>query len=93
MQTEKIKSEIISVLLEVAPEIDIGTLDPASNFRDQFEFDSIDFVELMLKLEARLGITIPQADYPKLSSLDGALRYLRTGAGIAGDAVPRPRRE
>lgn len=82
MEAEKIKSEIISVLLDVAPEIDIGTLDPARSFRDQFEVDSVDFVELMLKLEARLGITIPQADYPKLSSLDGACRYVRSVAGM-----------
>jgi len=80
MDAEKIKSEIIAVLVDVAPEVELESLDPARSFRDQFEFDSIDFVELMLRLEKRLGITIPQSDYPKLSSLNGALRYLTSTA-------------
>ena len=80
MDAEKIKSEIIAVLVDVAPEVELENLDPAKSFRDQFEFDSIDFVELMLRLEKRLGITIPQSDYPKLSSLNGALRYLMSTA-------------
>jgi acyl carrier protein len=80
MDAEKIKSEVIAVLVDVAPEVEVASLDPAKNFRDQFEFDSIDFVDLMLRLEKRLGITIPQSDYPKLSSLNGALRYLMSTA-------------
>ena len=80
MDAEKIKSEVIAVLVDVAPEVEVESLDPARSFRDQFEFDSIDFVELMLRLEKRLGITIPQSDYPKLSSLNGALRYLTSTA-------------
>jgi acyl carrier protein len=80
MDAEKIKSQIIAVLVDVAPEVELENLDPAKSFRDQFEFDSIDFVDLMLRLEKRLGITIPQSDYPKLSSLNGALRYLMSTA-------------
>ena len=30
----------------------------------------------MLSLEKRLGIRIPEADYPKMSSLDGCLAHL-----------------
>jgi acyl carrier protein len=66
--------------VDVAPEVELENLDPAKSFRDQFEFDSIDFVDLMLRLEKRLGIPIPQSDYPKLSSLNGALRYLMSTA-------------
>ena len=80
LDAEKIKSEIIAVLVDVAPEVELENLDPAKSFRDQFEFDSIDFVDLMLRLEKRLGIPIPQSDYPKLSSLNGALRYLMSTA-------------
>jgi len=86
MDAKKIQSEVIAVLVAVAPEVEVETLDPARNFRDQYEFDSIDFVELMLKLETHLGITIPQADYPKLSSLDGAVRYLMSAAADPGSA-------
>ncbi len=93
MDADKIKSEVIAALVAVAPEVEVETLDPARNFRDQYEFDSIDFVELMLKLETRLGITIPQADYPKLSSLNGALRYLTSAATEPGRAAETTHRK
>lgn len=76
MNGDEITAEILTALKEVAPEVDTGTLDPARNFRDQFEFDSIDFLDLVLKLEKRLKIKIPQAHYPLLSSLNGALEYI-----------------
>lgn len=76
MNRDEITAEILAALKEVAPELDAGTLDPARNFRDQFEFDSIDFLDLVLKLEKRLAIKLPQAHYPQLSSLNGALDYI-----------------
>lgn len=74
--------QILSALIEVAPDADAAHLDPDQSFRDQFEIDSLDFLNLILSLEKRLGIKIPEGDYPKLSSLNGAVRYL---AGSAGD--------
>ena len=65
MDAEKIKSEVIAVLVEVAPEVDADTLDPARNFRDQFEFDSIDFLDLVLKFEKCLGYPHPTVRLPK----------------------------
>lgn len=78
MNQNEITAEILAVLKEVAPEVDARSLDAARNFRDQFEFDSIDFLDLVLKLEKRLAIKIPQAHYPLLSSLNGALEYIGT---------------
>lgn len=77
-----IKDTVIAVLTEVAPNIDANAIDPRVNFRDQFDFDSMDFLNFGLGLEKRLGIKIPETDYPKLSSLSGCVAYLgaRTGA-------------
>jgi len=49
------------------------------SFRDQLDIDSVDFLNFVLALEQRLGRTIPQLDYPRLSTLDGCVAYL-TGA-------------
>lgn len=87
MNTETIRAEIIAALLEVAPEVDAGTLHAEQNFRDQFDFDSIDFVNLILKLETRLAISIPQVDYPKLSSLAGAVRHVLSLAAAPESAT------
>lgn len=73
-----IESAVKESLGEVAPEIDPESLDPAVNFREQFEFDSIDYLNFALGLEERLDVEIPETDYPKLSSIDGCVRYLRS---------------
>ena len=54
-----------------------GALDPDVDFRDQFELDSVDYLNLVLELEKRLGIHVPEVDYPRLSCLAGCLGYLR----------------
>jgi acyl carrier protein len=72
----ELRDLVLEVLVEVAPDADVGALEPDLNFRDQIEMDSIDFLNLILELENRLGITIPESDYPKLSNLSGCLDYL-----------------
>ena len=67
---------ILEALQSVAPDIDTAGIDEHSNFRDQYEIDSVDFLNFVLALERRLAISIAEADYPSLSSLAGCLRYL-----------------
>lgn len=67
---------VIDTLVGVAPEVDPARLDPDAAFRDQFEIDSVDFLNFVIALEKRLGHRIPEADFPKLASLNGCLRYL-----------------
>ncbi|MCK5916587.1 MAG: acyl carrier protein [Deltaproteobacteria bacterium] len=76
MNPEQIKQEVLAALLEVAPEIEIKTLDHEKNFRDQYPLDSIDFLHFILNIEKRLGIKIPETDAPRLSSLNGVIKYL-----------------
>lgn len=76
MSRDDLRQTILDALVEVAPEVDVITLDPAHSFRDQTEMDSIDFLNFVLALERRLGVKIPENDYPRLSSLGGCERYL-----------------
>jgi acyl carrier protein len=77
MDENSLRRKITESLIEVAPDIDRITLDPDINFRDQFEVDSVDFLNFMLDLEKRLEIKIPEVDYPKLSGMKGCLAYLQ----------------
>jgi acyl carrier protein len=76
MKRAEIKTTTLEVLLEIVPELEPATLDARVSFRDQFEIDSIDYLNFVLALEKRLGIRIPEVDYPRLSSLDGCTAYL-----------------
>ncbi len=67
---------ILDTLTAVAPDVDPGALVSDVVFRDQFEIDSVDFLNFVLALEKRLDRRIPETDFPKLSSLKGCLEYL-----------------
>lgn len=76
MNRDEIRSITLEMLGQVAPEADLDTLDPAQSFRDQFEFDSVDYLNFVLALEKRLEIKIPEIEFPQLASLDGCIGYL-----------------
>lgn len=71
-----------AALYAVAPELEDEALDPAQRLRDQVEFDSMDLLRFAVELHRRTGLDIPERDYPRLESLDGAIAWLREhGAG------------
>lgn len=76
MRDEEIRVAVIASLRKVAPEADASTLDPSTEFRDQLDIDSMDFLTFVIGLHEATGVDIPERDYPKLSSLDGAVSYL-----------------
>ena len=65
-------------LNNIAPEVDIAGIDPAANLREVMDIDSMDFLNFITAIHHRLGIDIPEIDYPKLVTLDGAVAYLGT---------------
>jgi len=86
MTEEDTRAAVLESLQEVAPEADLDGLDPDESFRDQIEFDSIDYLNFVLIMERKLGLKVPELDYPRLASLSGAVVYLETkiiGAGKA----------
>jgi len=68
-------------LNNIAPEIDMSGIDPAADLREAMEIDSMDFLNFITALHRRLGIDIPEIDYPKLVTLDGAITYLKAKLG------------
>ncbi|BBO76336.1 hypothetical protein DSCW_37530 [Desulfosarcina widdelii] len=80
MQNEEIDRIVLEMLGQVAPEAPLDNLDAQRPFRDQFAFDSVDFLNFILKLEEKTGVSIPELDYPALSSLEGCRSYLGAGS-------------
>ena len=65
----------------IAPEVDLQTLDPSADLRQALDIDFMDFLNFVIAVHHRLGVDIPELDYPKLITLDGAVTYLRTKLG------------
>jgi acyl carrier protein len=61
----------------IAPEVDVARVDPGADLREAIDIDSMDFLNLVTALHHRLGLDIPEIDYPKLVTLDGAISYLQ----------------
>jgi acyl carrier protein len=82
MTTDDIRTTILAALKRIAPELDAASIEPDAGFRDQLDLDSMDFLNFVLALHDRLGVEIPETDYQRLYTLDGAVAYLaaRTGA-------------
>jgi acyl carrier protein len=76
MTSDDIKKTIVDVLTRIAPEVNPVSIEGSLSFRDQLDLDSMDFLNFVLALHDRLGIEIPEADYARLSTLDGAVTYL-----------------
>ncbi len=72
--------DISAVLREelgnIAPEIDMNSVDPSADLREALDIDSMDFLNFIIAIHQRLSVNIPEIDYPKLMTLDGAVSYL-----------------
>jgi acyl carrier protein len=82
MTNDELQTAVLNALREVAPEAAADSIDPEVNFRDQFDFDSIDYLNFARGLEKALDCSIPATDYPKLSSLKGCLAYLSASVAV-----------
>lgn len=76
MSDPEIDRLVRNALASVAPESAEQALDPAVDFRDQMDFDSMDFLKFVVALQEATGVTVPETDYPQLASLDGCIEYL-----------------
>jgi acyl carrier protein len=70
------RTVIYDILAGIAPEADPTTLAADEDLREALDLDSMDFMNFVVALHERTGIDIPEADYPKLRTLDGAIAYL-----------------
>ena len=75
--TEKeIQEVVLRALGNVAPEVDLESIDPSKDLRDQIDIDSVDFLNFVLGLHKELGVDIPDADVPKITTLNKCVGYL-----------------
>ena len=78
MTESEIRRIVREALSNVAPEVDLGSIDPAKDLRDQIDLDSVDFLNFVIGLHKELGVDVPDADLPKLGTLDGCVVYLQS---------------
>lgn len=76
MTDAEIRVAFLEELTSVAPDIDPTTVGDDDHLQDDLELDSMDFLNLVAALHQRLGVSVPEADYPQIATPGRAVRYL-----------------
>ncbi len=76
MNQNEIKAVLLDELGKIAPDIDAADVDAAGDLREEFDIDSMDFLNLVTALHERLGVSIAESDYRELGTLDNAVSFL-----------------
>jgi acyl carrier protein len=78
MNEAEIRDIIVAELDNIAPGSGADSIGPKADIRSALDIDSMDFLNFVTALHARLKIDIPEADYPKLFTIVGAVGYLKS---------------
>jgi len=82
MSNPDIRAVVQDELGNIAPEANLAAIDPSADLREALYIDSMDFLNFITAIHHRLGFDIPERDYPKLFTLDGAIAYLKAKSGL-----------
>lgn len=85
MTDDEIRAGVLRLLGDVAPEADLASIRPEKRLRDQIDIDSMDALNFLIAVDAEFGVSIPEADYPKLTTLDNIVAYLSSRIASSGD--------
>ncbi|MFA6236493.1 MAG: acyl carrier protein [Bacteriovorax sp.] len=69
------KDKVIKLISD-ATKIDISKINLETSFVDDLNLDSLDIVELMMKMEDEFGVEIPEEDAEGLKTVKDIVMYL-----------------
>lgn len=75
MDRETLRTTVLDVLQSVAPELEPASIDASQPLRHQVDLDSMDWLNVLVGLNQRLGVSVPEADYARLRTLDELIDY------------------
>ena len=71
------EAKIIQFISE-ATKIDAAKINATTNFVEDLNLDSLDIVELMMKMEDEFGVEIPDDEAEALKTVQDVVKYLET---------------
>ncbi len=76
MTREQVRKAVLDIISDIAPDEDLSTINDDGNLRDQFDLDSMDFLDIVMELRKRFNLEVPEKDYQELVSLASSVTYL-----------------
>lgn len=83
MDEDELRTVVVETLQRIAPEVEEEDLRGDVPLRKQVDLDSLDWLGFLVGFHERLGVDIPEADYPGLVTLDDVVAYLRDRLGAS----------
>ncbi|MDR2126051.1 MAG: acyl carrier protein [Prevotellaceae bacterium] len=74
-------AEIVSKVTEIIVDklgVDEKQVTPAASFTNDLGADSLDTVELIMEFEKSFGVTIPDEDAEKITTVGDAIAYIQS---------------
>jgi acyl carrier protein len=81
MKREDLATTVLALVTGIAPDVDPASVIAGVDFRDQFDFDSMDTLNFAIALHRELGVEVPEAEYSRLASVDKCVAYLADKVG------------
>ncbi|MDQ1403839.1 MAG: acyl carrier protein [Actinomycetota bacterium] len=82
MTNEQLMQTVQDVAVEVL-NVERAAVTATASFKDDLDADSLDLVELVMALEERLDITVPEAELEQISTVGDAVEMLAAKVGAA----------
>ena len=76
MTREQVRQAILNIISDISPDEDLGTIKDEEKLRDQFDLDSMDFLDIVMELRKRFNLEVPEKDYQELVSMASSVEYL-----------------
>lgn len=77
MTDPEIQKAVLDIIQDIAGLDEMPEIKGDQPLRDQIELDSMDFLDIVMELRKRHKIEVPEADYPKLATLDSTVQYIK----------------
>ena len=81
MNIPEVRATVLEELGNIAPEIDMKSVNASDDLREALDIDSMDFLNFIAAIHRRLGVDVPELDYSKLITINGAVTYLENKLG------------
>ncbi len=81
MNSQEIRTTVLTCLRSIAPEADLSALPGTADLRDELDIDSMDFLRFVIELHDKLHVDIPEQDYRSIRTLDACVAYLASRSG------------
>jgi acyl carrier protein len=76
MNPQEIKSILKEIFYEIAPEIEFNNLDTSRSLRDQVDIDSYDFYRIIVLVNQRTGVNVPDSKVAEFRNLAQLIKYI-----------------